>query len=77
MPSPKYQVVLHVYNIDKTKLTTTTRPTIYTEVDVANKVALDWLQDFYCEDEVVRVRDKELGMKEYAAQNLKNNQVAA
>ncbi|KAJ4363090.1 hypothetical protein N0V83_010210 [Neocucurbitaria cava] len=77
MPSPKYQVVLHVYNIDKTKLTKTTRPTIYTEVDVANKVALEWLKDFFCEDEVVRVRDKELGMKEYAAQNVKNNQVAA
>ncbi|CAO2652997.1 Nn.00g024080.m01.CDS01 [Neocucurbitaria sp. VM-36] len=79
MSSPQYQVILRVYNIDKTKLTSTTRPTIYTDVNVANKVALEWLRDFRSEDEVVQIiRDKEFGMREYAASNLKgDNHISA
>lgn len=66
MSSARYQILLRVFNSDKTKFKTTTTAKIYANVDSANKAAIDWLREFRAGEEVVRfIRGKEEGMGVY------------
>lgn len=70
MSPARFQILIRVFNSDKTTLKTTTRAKIFGDVDSANKAAIDWLREFRSGEEVVRfVRGKEEGMGVYGTCN--------
>lgn len=78
MSSPSYRIINRIYSFDKTKLITTSRPTLYANIDAANEAAVQWLRSMSVSGEkVCIVRYKVGGMHVWANKSAKGLGVSA